>query len=98
VPEETIPPPRALPPENRLAASMAKVVAKAWLAQASDQKIMITVNPRRVPSTSTSFPPPAYMKAYANKNVDCSAENCWFVSGISFAIALTATGNVWRSK
>src|SRR5215831_10644373 len=87
-------PPSPAPKRNRLTANIANVVAKAWLAQASDQKIIITVNPRRVPSTSTNFPPPAYMKAYANRKVDCRAENCWLESGISFAIALTATGSV----
>ena len=42
---------------------MAKLVASAWLALASDQNVMMTANPMRVPSASTSFPPPRYMNA-----------------------------------
>ena len=37
--------------------------ATAWLAHASDQNTMMTRNPRRVPSRSTSAPPPAYISA-----------------------------------
>ena len=42
---------------------MPTLPASPWLAQASDQNTMITVKPRRVPSTSISLPPPAYMSA-----------------------------------
>jgi hypothetical protein len=42
---------------------MVKVRAKPWLAQAMDQKIIITVKPRRVPKASANLPPPAYVKA-----------------------------------
>ena len=42
---------------------MAKLVARAWLALASDQNAMITANPMRVPKASTSFPPPRYINA-----------------------------------
>ena len=57
------PPPSPAPSRNRLAASIQKPVASAWLAQASDQKTMMTANPRRVPSRSISTPPPAYISA-----------------------------------
>ena len=50
-------------------------VARLWLAHASDQKTMITRNPRRVPSRSISTPPPAYISAYASRNIELSAPN-----------------------
>ena len=57
------PPPSPIPNRNRLTASNPKVVASPWLAQASDHHTMITRKPCRVPSTSTSLPPPAYISA-----------------------------------
>ena len=72
--------------------------ASAWLAQASDQNSMMTVKPRRVPSTSKSLPPPAYMTAYATRNADCRCENCSFETGMSRAIAWIATGSACRSR
>ena len=57
------PPPSPAPRSSRQAASMPKLVARPWLAQASDQNTMMIVKPRRVPSTSSSRPPAAYMKA-----------------------------------
>ena len=92
------PPPSPMPSRNLLTASIAKVIASAWLAHASDQKIMITVKPVRVPRASANFPPPTYMHAYESKNADCSVENCWLERGMSFDIAFTATGSVCRSR
>ena len=46
-----------------LAASRPKLVAREWLAHASDQNTMMIVKPSRVPRTSNSRPPAAYMKA-----------------------------------
>jgi hypothetical protein len=57
------PPPSPAPRRARLSASVATLTASPWLAQARDQKSMMTVKPRRVPRTSISFPPPAYMNA-----------------------------------
>ncbi len=57
------PPPSPAPSRKRLAASIQKLAARLWLAQASDHTIMISRNPRRVPSRSTSAPPPAYISA-----------------------------------
>ena len=57
------PPPSPMPSRNRLTASVPTLVASPWLAQASDQNTMMTVKPRRVPRTSISLPPPAYMRA-----------------------------------
>ncbi len=57
------PPPSPTPSSRRLAASIQKPVARLWLAHASDQKIMMNRNARRVPSASVSAPPPAYMMA-----------------------------------
>src|SRR5262245_47642320 len=44
------PPPSPAPSRKRLVASIQTLVASAWLAQAIDQKTMMTKNPRRVPS------------------------------------------------
>ena len=57
------PPPSPIPSRNRLPISMAKLVASAWLAFASDQNVIMMANPMRVPRLSTSFPPPGYMNA-----------------------------------
>src|SRR5215475_6563954 len=57
------PPPSPVPSRNRLIARARKLAANAWLADASDQNTMMTTNPRREPSTSTSLPPPAYINA-----------------------------------
>src|SRR5215469_17455063 len=57
------PPPSPRPSRNRLAASMAKLIASPWLRHEIDQNSMISVNPRLVPRASESLPPPAYMKA-----------------------------------
>jgi hypothetical protein len=57
------PPPSPAPSRKRLTASVETLAASPWLAQASDQNSMMTVNPRRVPSTSISLPPPAYISA-----------------------------------
>ena len=57
------PPPSPMPNRKRLAASIPNPVAKPWLAQANDHQIMINRKPRRVPTASTSLPPPAYMAA-----------------------------------
>ena len=57
------PPPSPAPSRKRLSASMPTPVARLWLAQAIDQNIMMRKNPRRVPSRSTSAPPPAYISA-----------------------------------
>ena len=42
---------------------MPTLVASPWLAQASDQNTMIARSPARVPTTSISLPPPAYITA-----------------------------------
>ena len=42
---------------------MAKLVASPWAAHATDQATMINANPVRVPSTSISLPPAAYITA-----------------------------------
>jgi hypothetical protein len=55
------PPPSPTPSNKRLAASAITPPAKPWLAQASDQKIMIARKPRRVPIRSNNHPPPKYM-------------------------------------
>jgi hypothetical protein len=57
------PPPSPIPSRNRLTASNPNPVARLWLAQASDQKIMIVRSPRPVPNRSTITPPPAYIIA-----------------------------------
>jgi len=57
------PPPSPAPRSRRQAASMAKLVARAWPAQASDQNTMMMVKPRRVPKRSSRRPPAAYMNA-----------------------------------
>ena len=46
------PPPSPAPSSSRQAASMPKLVASPWPAQASDQNTMMIVKPRRVPSAS----------------------------------------------
>ena len=87
-----------MPSSSRLAASMPTLVASPWLAHASDQNSMIARNPVRVPTTSMSLPPPAYITAYAIRNEDCRNENCALLTGMSRSIALIATGSVWRSR
>ncbi len=57
------PPPSPMPSRRRLTTSMLKLVARPWLAQATDQKSMIASMPMRVPTTSMSLPPPAYITA-----------------------------------
>ena len=64
------PPPSPTPRSNRLVASMITPVAMPWLAHASDQKIMMISNPRRVPSTSINRPPPTYMSPYVNRKAE----------------------------
>ena len=105
---ETIPQPRASLRENHLPrpspAGTGCRRASRNLSPArdsrrpADQKIIITVNPRRVPNASANLPPPAYIRAYEKRNADCSSENCSFESGMSWPIALMATGRVWRSR
>ena len=56
------PPPSPTPSNNLLAASMAKLAANPWLAQARDQNTMIDRNPRRVPNASISLPPMMYIR------------------------------------
>ncbi len=52
-----------MPRRKRLAISMAKLEAKPWLAEANDHHSMIMKYPERVPKTSSSFPPKAYIPA-----------------------------------
>ena len=92
------PPPSPAPSRNRLPASIQTLVARPWLAHASDQNTMITRKPRRVPSRSMSTPPPAYASAYANRKTELNAPNCVLVRGMSRWIAATATGSDWRSR
>jgi hypothetical protein len=77
------PPPSPTPRRKRLTSSERNPVARPWLAEARDQPIMMRSRPRRVPSRSTSAPPPAYMKAYASRNAACSCENSVLLSGMS---------------
>ena len=92
------PPPSPAPRSSRQAAIRPKLVARAWPAQASDQRVMMIVKPRRVPSASRSRPPAAYMIAYVIRKAVCRSENCWLVTGMSRAMALMATGRVCRSR
>jgi len=57
------PPPSPMPSSRRLTASIPTLVASPWLAQASDQNTMMARRPARVPTTSISLPPPAYITA-----------------------------------
>src|SRR6185437_9048410 len=57
------PPPSPMPRRKRLAINMPNPVARPWLAQARDHQSMMNKKPVRVPSTSRSLPPPAYMPA-----------------------------------
>jgi hypothetical protein len=92
------PPPSPMPSNSRLAASMMTFVARPWLAHASDQKIMITVKPWRVPRTSMSLPPPRYISPYVTRKAESRNAFIWLEMGMSSRIAPMATGSVWRSR
>jgi hypothetical protein len=57
------PPPSPMPSKKAHRGQHYQVETRPCPAQASDQKIMMTVNPNRVPSTSINLPPAAYMIA-----------------------------------
>jgi hypothetical protein len=92
------PPPSPIPSRNRHQ-QQRKACRQPHAARTqSDHQTMIAMNPRRVPSKSSSRPPITYIAAYDSRNAVCRYENCWLVIGIFRWIAEIATGSVCRSK
>ena len=90
-------PPAVLNPGNGAEPAVAGTVRQRPLTVSDHQTITIR-KPRRVPSASTSLPPPAYIKAYATRNAACKREYSVLEIGKSRWIAVIATARVCRSK
>ena len=94
------PPPSPAPSRNRLTASMPKPVARLWLAQASDQKTMMSEEaaPRAEPIDERAAAR-VHQRVRREGSIDVRrAELRCCVSGMSCWIAATATGSDCRSR